>query len=373
MDGAATFPGAQTGLQRGHRLDIDSVRLGYGGTPVVQDVSLTVAPGEFVALLGPSGCGKTTLLRAIAGFLRPSDGLIAIDRRSIDDLPPGRRNVGIVFQNYALFPNLSVAENVAYGLRARRTPRAETARRVTAALDAVRMTEFAHRLPRALSGGQQQRVALARAIATEPSVLLLDEPFAALDRALRLDLQLEIRRLQRRLALTTVMVTHDQDEAMSMADRVAVMRAGRLEQVDEPARVYDEPASLFVAGFVGESVMLAGRVAQRSATGCEVVLRAGATLIVPAADPPPPATDVVVAVRPEQLMLHDAPAADRIPAELRQSAPLGAALVHDITAAGVEMKVTEPRRGPSRPPGPVHVGLVPSARPALFPASGESA
>ncbi len=364
----------ETALQRGHRLDIDAVRLEYGATIAVHDLSLPIAPGEFVALLGPSGCGKTTLLRAIAGFLRPSDGRIAIDYRSIDHLPPGGRGVGIVFQNYALFPNLSVADNVAYGLKARGIGRAKATARVAEVLDAVRMTEFAGRAPRALSGGQQQRVALARAIAVEPRVLLLDEPFAALDRALRLDLQLEIRRLQRRLALTTVMVTHDQDEAMSMADRVAVMRSGRLEQVDEPARVYDEPASLFVAGFVGESVTLPGRVTRSRAGECQLDLSAGATLVVPcAAAPPPPGTRIMLTVRPEQLVLHDAAATDRIPAQLRQSAPLGASLVHDVAAAGLEMKVTEPRRGPPRPPGPVHVGLGPTARPALFLAPGDCA
>jgi len=224
-----------------------------------------------------------------------------------------------------------------------------------------------------LSGGQQQRVALARAIATEPTVLLLDEPFAALDRALRLDLQLEIRRLQRRLALTTVMVTHDQDEAMSMADRVAVMRAGRLEQVDEPARVYDEPASLFVSGFVGVSVVLPGRVMRVGNGDCAVRLDAGADLIVGWPGAASAGTRVLLSVRPDQLMLHDQPASDRMPAQLRQSAPLGAALVHDIAASGVEMKVTEPRTGPPRPPGPVHVGLVPTARPALFPATGDPA
>ena len=359
-------------VRRGHRLDLAALRLGYGETIAVHDVSLSIAPGEFVALLGPSGCGKTTLLRAIAGFLRPLSGRIVIDGRPIDHLPPGDRGVGILFQNYALFPNLSVAENVAYGLRARRTPRAEISRRVAAALEAVRMTEYAARAPRALSGGQQQRVALARAIAIEPSVLLLDEPFAALDRALRLDLQLEIRRLQRRLSLTAVMVTHDQDEAMSMADRVAVMRAGRLEQVDEPAAVYDSPASLFVAGFVGVSATLPGRVVQTDPGLCRVALDAGAVLAIPVETAPPAGSAVLLSVRPEQLVLHDVPGPDRIAATLRQSAPIGAVLVHDVTAAGLEIKVTEPRRGPPRASGPVFVGLTPNARPSLFPVVGES-
>ena len=357
--------GVQSG-RSGHRVDVAGVSIAYGATMVVDTVDLTVQPGELVALLGPSGCGKTTLLRAIAGFLRPSSGRILFDGRPVDHLAPGQRRVGIVFQNYALFPHMSVAENVAYGLRARRMARAEIGPRVRAALDAVQMARFAERRPAALSGGQQQRVSLARAIVTEPSVLLLDEPFAALDRALRLDLQLEIKRLQRRLALTAVMVTHDQDEAMSMADRMAVMRAGVLEQVDQPARIYDEPASRFVAGFVGASVELPGRVSAASDGRCAVMLDAGGLVAVPHA-PLPAGTRVVVSARPEHFVLHDAAGPDRIPAELRQSAPIGGTLVHDISAGPLEIKVTEPRVATLRAPGAVHVGFSPTARPALFP------
>lgn len=368
---AAAATGTGPAIRQGTRLDIAGVTLSYGGTTVVDAVDLTVHPGELVALLGPSGCGKTTLLRAIAGFLRPTSGRILFDGQPVDHLAPGQRRVGIVFQNYALFPHMTVAENVAYGLQARRIPRAEIAPRVAAALDAVQMSRFAARHPRELSGGQQQRVSLARAIVTEPAILLLDEPFAALDRSLRLDLQLEIKRLQRRLALTAVMVTHDQDEAMTMADRMAVMRAGTLEQVGEPAAVYDRPATRFVAGFVGASVEMPGRVAQAAAGRCTVALAAGGHLVVDHASPPPPGTQVVLSARPEHLVLHDTPAPDRIPSELRQSAPLGGTTVHDIRAGTsdtgtLEMKVTEPRLAPLRQPGPVHVGLADSARPALF-------
>ena len=351
----------------GHHLTIEQVALSYGGQRVVDDVSLAVQPGELVALLGPSGCGKTTLLRAIAGFLRPSAGRICFDGQGVDHLPPGKRRVGIVFQNYALFPHMTVADNVAYGLQARGVKRAQAGPRVTAALDAVQMAPFADRLPRQLSGGQQQRVSLARAVVTEPAVLLLDEPFAALDRALRLDLQLEIRRLQRRLGLTAVMVTHDQDEAMSMADRMAVMRAGRLEQVGEPAAVYDAPANRFVASFVGASVELPGLVAAAGGSECVVALDAGAHLTLPAAGARP-GDRVVVSARPEHLVLHDGAASDRIPAELRQSAPIAGTAVHDLSAGGIAMTVTEPRGVATlRPPGPVHVGLRPGARPSVFP------
>ena len=353
-------------LRQGHRLDIEAVTLAYGGTKVVDHVTLDVQPGELVALLGPSGCGKTTLLRAIAGFLRPQSGRILFDGKPVDHLPPGRRQVGIVFQNYALFPHMSAAENVAYGLQARRVPRPDIGPRVAAALDAVQMAGFAERRPSQLSGGQQQRVSLARAIVTEPAVLLLDEPFAALDRALRLDLQLEIKRLQRRLGLTAVMVTHDQDEAMSMADRMAVMRAGRLEQVDAPAAVYDTPASRFVASFVGASVEMPGRVAELQGDRCAVDLDAGARLVLDRTGGIGRNSRVVVSARPEHLVLHDDPAPDRLAADLRQSAPIAGMTVHDIRAGGIEMKVIEPRRAALRAPGPVHVGLAASARPALF-------
>lgn len=365
MEGTTTLH--EAGALGGHRVDIDHVSLTYAGARpglrVVDDVTLAVQPGELVALLGPSGCGKTTLLRAIAGFLRPVSGRIAFDGVAIDHLPPGRRRIGIVFQNYALFPHMTVADNVAYGLLARHIPRNQVAPRVAAALDAVQMARFADRHPRQLSGGQQQRVSLARAIVTEPAVLLLDEPFAALDRALRLDLQLEIKRLQRRLDLTAIMVTHDQDEAMSMADRMAVMRAGCLEQVGNPAAVYDAPANRFVAGFVGAGVELPGHVEMSTTTGCLVVLDSGARLVVAG---PAPGTRVVLCARPEHLVLHDEPAPDRIPADLRQSAPIAGTVVHDVRAGSIDLTVTEPRRSALRQPGPVHVGLADHARPALF-------
>ena len=355
---------------RGHRLDIDGVRVRYGQSVAVDGVTLSVEPGEILALLGPSGCGKTTLLRSVAGFIRPDSGRVMVDGVAIDHLPPGRRGVGIVFQSYALFPHMSAAENVAYGLEARRMPRAEIVRRVEAALAAVRMDALGDRRPRALSGGQQQRVALARALAIEPSILLLDEPFAALDRALRLDLQLEIKRLQRRFGVTAVLVTHDQDEAMSMADRMAVMRGGRVEQVGAPAEVYDRPASPFVAGFVGTTNALHGAVEARDGAGYRVRLDVGA--LVPVESPRGFAAGdrVLLCARPEHLALRGAESTDPAawPARLRLSLPLGPSLVHDVEAGATEMKLHQARAGAPPAPGPVRVALSPGARPTLFPA-----
>ncbi|MGH7211083.1 MAG: ABC transporter ATP-binding protein, partial [Acetobacteraceae bacterium] len=217
------------------------------------DMSLSVSAGELVVLLGPSGCGKTTSLRMIAGFLQPSAGDIRLDGRSLLPLPAYRREMGIVFQSYALFPHLSVARNVAFGLEMRRMSRADTAARVGEMLHLVKLAAFASRLPRHLSGGQQQRVALARALAIHPQVLLLDEPLSNLDAALRLEMAREIRLLQRDRGITTVMVTHDQAEAMAMGDRLVVMRDGRVQQIGRPEDLYERPANPFVAGFIGGS------------------------------------------------------------------------------------------------------------------------
>ena len=354
----------------GHRLDLDGIRVRYGSAVAVDGVSLSVEPGEILALLGPSGCGKTTLLRTVAGFIRPDGGRVLVDGHAIDHLPPGKRGVGIVFQSYALFPHMSVAENVAYGLEARGRPRAEIVRRVEAALAAVRMDSFGERRPRALSGGQQQRVALARALAIEPSILLLDEPFAALDRALRLDLQLEIKRIQRRVGVTAVLVTHDQDEAMSMADRMAVMRGGRVEQVAAPAEVYDRPATAFVAGFVGTTNPLHGRVEARDGAGYSVRLDVGATVALGSPLGFAVGDRVVLCARPEHLALRGADDPDPAawPAQLRLSLPLGPSVVHDVKAGATEMKLHEARRGGPPAPGPVRIALAADARPTLFPA-----
>jgi putative spermidine/putrescine transport system ATP-binding protein len=360
---AATSPG-------GHTLDVLGLTVRYGGFTALDDVDLSVQAGEVLALLGPSGCGKTTLLRTVAGFVRQSAGQVLLDGATVDDLPPNRRRLGIVFQNYALFPHMSVAENVAYGLQARGAARARIRERVQALLEMVQMDGFAHRRPAQLSGGQQQRVALARALATEPQVLLLDEPFAALDRSLRLDMQIEIKRLQRQLGLTAILVTHDQDEAMSVADRIAVMRAGRIAQLGTPVEVYDSPASLFVAGFIGTTNRLPCAVAGWSDGRLRLRLAGDAELSVPMEDAPPAAgTKLLLTVRPEHLLLHAAPGEGRIPVELGLAVPLGAQAVREVVApGGTRLRLTEPRRGAiPELGGRAWLGLAPDARPALFP------
>ena len=229
---------------------------------VVSRFNLDIAKGEFVSLLGPSGCGKSTTLMMIAGFEVPSDGEILIRDRRVDMLAPEDRRVGMMFQSYALFPHMSVAGNVEYGLKMRNVPKPERLPRVRRALEMVHMAGFIDRSPRMLSGGQQQRVALARALVTEPDILLLDEPFSALDRKLREDLQIEVRALQRKLGITTIFVTHDQDEALLMSDRVVVMNGGRIEQCASPRELYQNPATEFVASFIGRGSFVPGDAGQ---------------------------------------------------------------------------------------------------------------
>ena len=241
-------------------LSLRGLRKLYGAHVAVDGVDLDVHAGEFVALLGPSGCGKTTLLRVIAGLVAPSAGDVRLDGRSILSVPVHRRDLGMVFQSYALFPHMTVAANVAFGLRMRRVAAAEQRREVARALELVRMQGYESRYPGELSGGQQQRVALARALVTNPSVLLLDEPLAALDAKLREAMQVELRRLQRSVGVTTLFVTHDQHEALGMADRIAVMRAGKVEQFDAPSAVYERPRTPFVAEFVGRTNRFAGEM-----------------------------------------------------------------------------------------------------------------
>ncbi|GAA1964653.1 ABC transporter ATP-binding protein [Agromyces allii] len=259
--GGGTAPGV--GAAQGEApgtVVIDSVTKQYGDATAVDRLSLTIQPGEFISLLGPSGCGKTTTLRMIAGFEHPDAGDIRVSGRSVLGVPPYRRDVNTVFQAYALFPHMSVAENVAYGLQQKRTPKSEIRQRVVDALDLAQMRGFADRKPTQLSGGQQQRVALARALVNRPSVLLLDEPLGALDRQLREEMQLELKLLQSRLGITFVFVTHDQGEALSMSDRIAIMRSGRIEQLADADTVYARPVSAYVAAFVGQQNFFRGTV-----------------------------------------------------------------------------------------------------------------
>ena len=353
----------------GHTVDVSAVTHRYGPSVAVDDVTLAVRAGEIMALLGPSGCGKTTLLRIIAGFVRQHAGRILVDGRVIDELPPNLRNIGIVFQNYALFPHMTVAENVAYGLKARGRPQSEVRDRVLKMLDVVRLGGMADRLPRQLSGGQQQRVALARVLAVEPSVLLLDEPFSALDKSLRLDMQIEIKRLQREFGLTAILVTHDQDEAMSIADTIAVMNRGRIEQCDTPVRVYDRPSSLFVSGFIGSMNQFPGTIAAMANGLALVTLDDGGSLQVSAQPTLAPGDRTIVAVRPEQLSLHASAADDRVPVRHRFALPMGPQTVHEFeTKEGRYIKVIEPRSGaPRQSESTVWLGLRPDAAISAFP------
>ena len=366
----AIDPAPNEAAPAGRTLDVDGVTVRYGSATAVDCVSLATEPGEVVALLGPSGCGKTTLLRVIAGFVRQAGGRVMVDGAAIDHLPPNQRNIGIVFQNYALFPHMSVADNVAYGLAARGRRGPAAAQRVARMLEMVQLAAFRDRLPRQLSGGQQQRVALARALAVEPSILLLDEPFAALDRNLRLDMQIEVKRLQRQLGLTTLLVTHDQDEAMSVADRIAVMNRGKVEQFDTPVAIYDRPRTLFVNGFIGTTNLLPGRLVQVAGGTATIDLAAGATLVLPAPPDALAGSPVLLSVRPEQLELRDGGGPGCWPVEPGLSLPLGAQLVHEArTVDGAALKIVEPRRpGPPAPPRRF-CALAAEARPSLFPRS----
>ena len=241
-------------------LELRHVRKAFGAAAAVEDFSLAAERGEFVSFLGPSGCGKTTTLRMIAGFERPTSGSIGINEVDVTNRPPNQRNVGMVFQSYALFPNMTIAQNVGYGLKVRKMPKPDIQRRVGELLELIKLPEKGDRYPHQLSGGQQQRVALARALAFEPQILLLDEPLSALDAKIRIVLRKEIRDIQRQLGITTVYVTHDQEEALQLSDRVVVMSEGRIEQIGTPADIYNFPATPFVASFVGTLNLVAARV-----------------------------------------------------------------------------------------------------------------
>jgi spermidine/putrescine transport system ATP-binding protein len=310
----------------------------FGGITAVDDVSLEIRPGEFVSLLGPSGCGKTTTLRILAGFTQPTAGAVAIGGRSMLGVPPYRRPVNMVFQHYALFPHLTVAENVGYGPRRRSLPGAEIERVVAESLELVSLSGLGARYPRELSGGQQQRVALARAIVNRPGVLLLDEPLGALDLKLRRQMQIELKRLQEYLGTTFIYVTHDQEEALVLSDRIAVMNAGRVEQMDEAHRVYERPATPFVADFIGQTNLLDCTVERRE--GNRLVLRCGSTPLLAAAAGSATAAGATIqlSLRPERVALApDRPPLDNaFPATVTRRVYLGA-LTHFHVAIGPDL------------------------------------
>jgi spermidine/putrescine transport system ATP-binding protein len=294
--GEAARPAADVRLER--------VTKRFGDTVAVDDLDLRVEHGEFFSLLGPSGCGKTTTLAMIGGFEEPTSGVVYLGESDVTRVPPYRRDVNTVFQSYALFPHLGVFDNVAFGLRRKRLAKDEIQRRVREALELVDLPGMEKRKPGQLSGGQQQRVALARALVNEPRVLLLDEPLGALDLKLRKQMQLELKRIQTDVGITFLYVTHDQEEAMVMSDRLAVMNRGTIEQIGSPQQVYDLPATEFVAGFLGASNLLPGRVTGRSGDLAEIALDAGGTVHVPRERLPEGRDAVKVGVRPEKLRLE---------------------------------------------------------------------
>jgi putative spermidine/putrescine transport system ATP-binding protein len=327
---------------RGHDLRLAGITHRFGDFVAIDEVTLDIRAGELLALLGPSGCGKSTLLRIVSGFIRQTRGDVLFDGECVDHLPPNRRGVGIVFQNYALFPHMSVRQNVAYGLEAHHWPRARIAPRVAEMLDLVHMAAFAERLPRQLSGGQQQRVALARCLAIDPKILMLDEPFGALDKNLRLDMQIEVKRLQREYGITTILVTHDQEEALSMADRIAVMNRGRIEQIASPTEIYDHPATLFVNQFVGTTNLLPGRIIASHSTGADVAIAGGVLHLTPAKLPE--GSQVVVSVRPEQLRLAKDGASGQLAGTVKMVMPLGPQVIYDVEMPdGAAIKISQSR------------------------------
>jgi spermidine/putrescine transport system ATP-binding protein len=289
---------------------LENVRKQYGSFIAVHQADFSIGRGEFFAMLGPSGCGKTTTLKMIAGFEQPTAGHVFLEGEDVSHTPPHKRNVNTVFQQYALFPHMSVFDNVAFGPRSKKLPEAEVKTRVAEMLDVVRLGEFAQRRPAQLSGGQQQRVALARALVDYPSALLLDEPLAALDLKLREAMQIELKRIQREVGITFVFVTHDQGEALTMSDRIAVMSEGRVEQVGAPVDIYARPETLFVAGFIGSANLLPGTIVSSDGAGTRVLLLDGTQVVVAAGNSASSAAlsqgnQVTVMLRPEQVVLGD--------------------------------------------------------------------
>jgi putative spermidine/putrescine transport system ATP-binding protein len=360
-------------------LRIERLRKTFGAFTAVDEVSLQVRHGEFVSLLGPSGCGKTTILRMIAGLIEPDSGRIVLADEDITERPVHRRNLGLVFQSYALFPHMSVFENVAFGLRRRRVPEAEIRRRVTATLELVRLGPQTDRFPRQLSGGQQQRVALARAVVTEPRLLLLDEPLSNLDALLRDEMRVELKRLQEELRITTIFVTHDQAEALTLSDRIAVLSQGRLEQMGTPEAIYHGPATPFVAGFIGRSNLLAGVVVGHAEQGVRVRVGEGRGLELVAAAPDSlrPGDAVQASLRHERIHLAGAPTpgmANSFPGRIVFRAFAGPVTQYVVQLeGGIELQVETPSAaGRLEREADVQVELAPEAV-ILLPAAGRAA
>ena len=329
-------------------MDIDvelrGVAMSYGATPVLHDLDLEVRKGEFLSLLGPSGCGKTTTLNIIAGFLEPSRGTVTLGGRVVNDVPAYRRNTGMVFQSYALFPHMSVFDNVAFGLRVRRVAAADIERRVREALALVQLVGYEQRAIRQLSGGQQQRVAIARALAIDPLVLLMDEPLSNLDAQLRRQMRVELRRLQRQVGVTTIFVTHDQEEALTLSDRLVVMNRGRIEQAGTPVELYRKPRTPFVAQFLGHPNFLFGTVAERR--GAEVVVQIGTHRVTASYEERiETGAPAAVVLRAESATLSRTPSAGRANAlegTIAYTVYLGTSSEYEVRLAdGIRLRVIE--------------------------------
>ena len=336
-------------MENGERgsVELINVTKKYGDVLAVNGINLQIKAGEFLSLLGPSGCGKTTTLRMLAGFEQPDEGFIRINGLEVQGVPPYKRDVNTVFQHYALFPHMSVAENVAYGLRQKGVNKVETATRVMEALDMVQMTKLAERKPRQMSGGQQQRIAVARALVNRPSILLLDEPLGALDRKLREEMQIELKLLQSRLGITFVFVTHDQEEAMSMSNRIAIMLDGHIEQLGDPETVYEHPTSAFVAGFVGRNNFWQGIATEDGARADD-----GTVFVATRPEENVPNGEAALsAVRPECINLtSDRPSqtANTVEASVAGVSHFGDVLQYVVRAKGRDILVMVARTNPSR-------------------------
>jgi putative spermidine/putrescine transport system ATP-binding protein len=344
---ARSSAGSEAGAGVG--LTLEQITKRYGAVTACEDVSLEVQDGEFISVLGPSGCGKTTLLRAIAGFVPLDRGRIVVDGVDITTLPPNKRSVGLVFQNYALWPHLTVSENLAFGLKIKRIPTATIRQAVGDTLELLGLGGLEARYPRELSGGQQQRVALARSLILKPTILLLDEPLSNLDRRLRAQMRVELKKLQQKLRITTLYVTHDQEEALSMSDRIALLDRGRVVQVGTPEEIYEGPSTSFVADFIGDVNVVSGEVVRR---GAEASFRRGPLEVELAGGPHPGAANLFF--RPERVVLWRERPGDRpnlYESQVLFRAYLGAGFRYEVDMAGVVVKADSPNVGPPIKPG----------------------
>jgi ABC-type Fe3+/spermidine/putrescine transport system ATPase subunit len=340
---------------RGHRLEISDLAKSYGGVPAIAGVTLSVPPGALLTLLGPSGCGKTTLMRSISGFVTPDRGSITVDGNDLLALPPEHRSTAMLFQNYGLFPHMTVEANVGFGLRMRGIARTEANVRVAEALRLTRIAELRARYPGRLSGGQQQRVALARALVTQPDVLLLDEPFGALDQTLREQVQIELRKLQQSLGTTTLVVTHDQLEALTLSDLIAVMNAGRIEQLGPPAEIYDLPATAFVARFMGVENLLKASVRGRDGAKVSVSVGALATTVAASATT---AGEMTLAARADAVVISEPDQPGMVGARIAFASNRGASALYELaTDDGQVLYASEERRGGRLRPVDMRVGV----------------